>query len=287
MKIFLYEKMIMIKCEDEDVRDEVMRCVSSVFLVSSNVLMDEELTEGLTDSFDSNMKSEELTEEYTNSFHSKVKSKEYTVMSTVKASTVTYTEELDIYLLQSFKYLIVQILHGKLTHPSHIYLQTSGTKYKLLQPLLIITAYDETVEACKSQFICNIFIVNDIESLRQTILSNVHVFLSSGFLPLSDEVIRSYMSTIPFVSDQPHPFVFHVFETLGYVTRVNGMYYKPSYKMINALMDTQYAAHLIVFENNSTASQLYESPKYINALYELLKLIDINIIETVERLIYS
>lgn len=253
--------MIVIKCEDEDVRDEVKRCVSSDFLMSSNVLMDEE-----------------LTEESTKSFNSKVKTKEH---------TVTPTEELDINSLQSFKSLIVQILHGKLTHPSHIYLQTCETKIKLLQPLLIISAYDETVEACKSQFICNIFIVNDIESLRQTILSNVHVFLSSGFLPLSDEVIRSYMSTIPFVSDQPHPFVFHVFETLGYVTRVNGMYYKPTYKMINALMDTQYAAHLIVFENNSTASQLYESPKYINALYELLKLININIIETVERLIYS
>lgn len=117
------------------------------------------------------------------------------------------------------------------------------------------------------------------------ILSNVHEFLSSGFLPLSDEVIRRYMSTISFVSDQPLPFVFYIFETLGYVTRVNEVYYKPTYKMINALMDTQYAAHLIVFENNSIASQLYESPKYISALYELLKLIDINIIETVEHLI--
>lgn len=270
MKIFLYEKMIVIKCEDENVRDEVMRCVSSDFLVSSNVLMDEDMTEALIDSF-----------------HSNVKAKEHTITSTVKASTVTPTEELVINSLQSFKSLIVQILHRKLTHPFHIYLQTCGSKFKLLQPLLIITAYDETVEACKSLFICNIFVVNEVESLRQMILSNVHVFLSSGFLPLSDEVIRSYMSTIPFVSDQPHPFVFHIFETLGYVTHVNGTYYKPTYKMINALMDTQYAAHLIVFENNSIASQLYESPKYISALYELLKLIDINIIETVERLIES
>lgn len=278
MKIFLYEKMIVIKYEDEDARDEVMRCVSSDFLVSSNVLMDEELTE-------------ELTEESTKSFDSKVKTKESTVtstaMSTAKEYTITSTEELDINSLQSFKSLIVQILHGKLTHPSHVYLQTCGSKFKLLQPLLIITANDKTIEACNDQFICNVIVVNDVESLRQTILSNVHVFLSSGFLPLSDDVIRSYMSTIPFVSDQPHPFVFHIFETLGYVTRVNGVYYKPTYKMINALMDTQYAAHLIVFENNSIASQLYESPKYISALYELLKLIDINIIETVERLIES
>ena len=240
--------------------------------------MDEELTE-------------ELTEESTKSFDSKVKTKESTVtstaMSTAKEYTITSTEELDINSLQSFKSLIVQILHGKLTHPSHVYLQTCGSKFKLLQPLLIITANDKTIEACNDQFICNVIVVNDVESLRQTILSNVHVFLSSGFLPLSDDVIRSYMSTIPFVSDQPHPFVFHIFETLGYVTRVNGVYYKPTYKMINALMDTQYAAHLIVFENNSIASQLYESPKYISALYELLKLIDINIIETVERLIES
>lgn len=253
--------MIVIKCEDADVRDEVMRCVSSDFLVSSNVLMDEE-----------------LTEDSTKSFNSKVKAKEH---------TETPTEELDINSLESFKFLIVQILHGKLTHPSHIYLQTCGTKFKLLQPLLIITAYDEYVEACKSQFICSIFVVNDVKSLRQMIISNTLTFLSSGFLPLSDEVIHGYMSMIPFTLDQPHPYVFHIFETLGYVTRVNETYYKPTYKMINALMDTQYAAHLIVFENNSIASQLYESPKYISAMYELLKLIDINIIETVERSIES
>lgn len=151
--------MIVIKCEDEDVRDEVMRCVSSDFLVSSNmlsdflvssnVLMDEELT----DSFDSKAKSEELTEESAKNFHYKMNAKELTVTTTAKASTITPTEELDINTLQSFKSLIIQILHGKLTHPSHVYLQTCGSKFKLLQPLLIITAYDEAVEACKSQFI--------------------------------------------------------------------------------------------------------------------------------------
>ena len=116
-------------------------------------------------------------------------------------------------------------------------------------------------------------------------MSNTSIFLSSGLLPLSDEVIQTYISSISFTSHQPHPYVFHIFETLGYLLRFNDKYYKPTYKMINALIDTEYAAHLVIFENNSLTTQLYESPKYINSLYELLKLIDFHIIETIERII--
>ena len=116
-------------------------------------------------------------------------------------------------------------------------------------------------------------------------MSNTSIFISNGFLPLSDEVIRTYISSISFASHQSQSYVFHIFETLGYLSRFNDKYYKPTYKMINALIDTKYAAHLVIFENNSLTTQLYESPKYIYSLYELLKLIDFHIIETIERII--
>ena len=207
-----------------------------------------------------------------------------------------HNQSIEIKQLMSLHFLITsnvliedssEIINETLTNMlmdsnSSIYLQNHDNKIKLLYPFLIITSSYNIIKDLHDKFICDDISVDTIESL----ISNSIVFIKNGFLPLSDTIIHNYLLNTSFSSPTDSKiYIFNIFETLGYISRINNFSYKPTCKLINALADTKYAINIIILENNATSDNIYSESKYIDSLYEILKLIDINIFESVDRFI--
>ena len=149
-------------------------------------------------------------------------------------------------------------------------------KFYVNYPLLILTKSDEVIEYLDEKFIFNY--LNGIESIHDT----SEMFIQSGFLPIDKELIKAYVEDHiekyiknDILNENEH-YIFHLFKDMGYLTKRNKYVFEVTDKMINTLSNTNYAAQLIVLKNNCNDEILLDK-KYIKAIYEILKLIDINI----------
>lgn len=149
-------------------------------------------------------------------------------------------------------------------------------KFYVNYPLLILTKSDEVIECLDEKFIFNY--LNGIESIHGT----SKIFIQSGFLPIDKELIKAYVEDHiekyieNDILNENEYYIFHLFKDMGYLTKRNKYVFEVTDKMINALSNTNYAAQLIVLKNNCNDEILLDK-KYIKAIYEILKLIDINV----------
>ena len=164
-------------------------------------------------------------------------------------------------------------------------------KVLLLTPMLVLTKSDDVIDFLNESFILEF--IDGIESVIET----SHIFIQSGFLPVDHDLITNYIKTniipynpasavLPNTSyslTRDEYYVLHMFVDLGYLNELIKNMFEPTDKMINTLEETMYAMQLIVLKNNIDASVLCNE-KYIKALYEMLKLIDINIFYCVSQL---
>ena len=164
-------------------------------------------------------------------------------------------------------------------------------KVLLLTPMLVLTKSDDVIDFLNESFILEF--IDGIESVIET----SHIFIQSGFLPIDHDLITNYIKTniIPYSPasavlpntsyslTRDEYYVLHMFADLGYLNELIKNMFEPTDKMINTLEETKYAMQLIVLKNNIDASVLCNE-KYIKALYEMLKLIDINIFYCVSQL---
>lgn len=164
-------------------------------------------------------------------------------------------------------------------------------KVLLLTPLLVLTKSDDVIDLLNEIFILEF--IDGIESVIET----SYTFIQSGFLPIDHDLITHYIKTnikpynlafaiLPNSSyslTRDEYYVLRMFADLGYLKELIKNMFEPTDKMINTLEETKYAMQLIVLKNNIDASVLCNE-KYIKALYEMLKLIDINIFYCVSQL---
>ena len=108
------------------------------------------------------------------------------------------------------------------------------------------------------------------------------IFITSGFLQTDEALIKTYAENYEekyidndILNENEH-YVFHIFKDMGYLSKRNEYLFEVTDKMINALSDTNYATQLIVLKNNCDDKILLDK-KYIKAIYEILKLIDIKV----------
>lgn len=149
-------------------------------------------------------------------------------------------------------------------------------KFWINYPLLILTKSNEVVDYIHEKFIFNF--LNEIESIHDT----SKIFITSGFLPIDETLIKTYVENYvekyvdnDILNVNEH-YVFHLFKDMGYLSKRNEYLFEVTDKMINALSNTNYAAQLIVLKNNCSDKILLDK-KYIKAIYEILKLIDIKV----------
>ena len=163
-------------------------------------------------------------------------------------------------------------------------------KIVLLEPLLILTKNNDVVEYLNEYYITNV--IYEISSIFNT----VNVFIENGILPLNHELIIFYIkNNIASISNDDGSdykmtieeiYTFNVFKQLGYLNEIENNVFEPTYKMFNTLYDTKYYVPLVILTNNSSL-QIMSSEKYVKSIYELLKLIDIHIIISVNEYLQS
>lgn len=184
---------------------------------------------------------------------------------------VTITEEIDEeFIKEYFQYRIYK------------------NKILLTMPFLVLTKSDEVIDFLNETFILDI--IDGIDS----VLDSSAMFIQAGFLPIDQQLINHYIKTnIPTydstVSVLPNSsyaltkeeyYILHIFADMGYLKELIKNVFEPTDKMINTLEETKYAMQLIVLKNNVDASALCNE-KYIKAIYEMLKLININVFHSV------
>ena len=163
-------------------------------------------------------------------------------------------------------------------------------KIILLEPLLILTKNNDVVEYLNEHYINNV--IYEISSIFNT----VNVFIENGILPIDHELIIFYIkNNITSISDNSdydykmtieEIYTFNIFKQLGYLNEIENNVFEPTYKMFNTLSDTKYYVPLVILTNNSSL-QIMSSEKYVKSIYELLKLIDIHIIISVNEYLQS
>ena len=163
-------------------------------------------------------------------------------------------------------------------------------KIVLLEPLLILTKSNDVVEYLNEYYITNV--IYEISSIFNT----VNVFIENGILPLNHELIIFYIkNNIASISNDDGSdykmtieeiYTFNVFKQLGYLNEIENNVFEPTYKMFNILYDTKYYVPLVILTNNSSL-EIMSSEKYVKSIYELLKLIDIHIIISVNEYLQS
>ena len=150
-------------------------------------------------------------------------------------------------------------------------------KLILMSPLLVLTNSEDVID-----YLSNIYIFDEVKS------NESEFFIRSGFLPLNEQIISSYMkeNITPYTENtilsENEYYVFKMFKEIGYLDERKENSFEPSSKLINSLIDTEYCSHLTFLKNNFDES-IWLNRKYISSMYEILKLIDINIIMTVEK----
>ena len=184
---------------------------------------------------------------------------------------VTITEEIDEeFIKEYFQYRIYK------------------NKILLTMPFLVLTKSDEVIDFLNETFILNI--IDGIDS----VLDSSAMFIQAGFLPIDQQLINHYIKTnVPaydstvsvlpnssYVLTKEEYYILHIFADMGYLKELIKNVFEPTDKMINTLEETKYAMQLIVLKNNVDASALCNE-KYIKAIYEMLKLIDINVFHSV------
>lgn len=160
------------------------------------------------------------------------------------------------------------------------YTQIDGMN-KLLVPLLILTSNQDIIEQLKSYFILNSF--DESECLN---LNSTKLFIQSGFLPIDEKIINDYVKE--FIKDEQSDYlnkneikVFNMFRDIGYLKEHNNLF-EPTDKFIYSLLDTDYSLMLVVLRNNIN-DLILKDEKYVKSIYEILKLVDVKIIETIEK----
>ena len=163
-------------------------------------------------------------------------------------------------------------------------------KIVLLEPLLILTKNNDVVEYLNEHYINNV--IYEISSIFNT----VNVFIENGILPIDHELIIFYIkNNITSISDNSdydykmtieEIYAFNIFKQLGYLNEIENNVFEPTYKMFNTLYDTKYYVPLVILTNNSSL-QIMSSEKYVKSIYELLKLIDMHIIISVNEYLQS
>ena len=164
-------------------------------------------------------------------------------------------------------------------------------KILLLEPLLVLTKSNDVVEYLKENYITNV--IYEISSIFNTI----NTFIENGILPIDHELIIFYIkNNIACISNDNSDYdykmtieeiyTFNIFKQLGYLNEIEDNIFEPTSKMFNTLYDTKYYVPLVILTNNSSL-QIMSSEKYIKSIYELLKLIDIHIIISVNEYLQS
>ena len=164
-------------------------------------------------------------------------------------------------------------------------------KIVLLEPLLILTKSNDVVEYLNEHYITNV--IYEISSIFNTI----SVFIENGILPIDHELIIFYIkNNITHITNDNSDYdykmtieelyTFNIFKQLGYLNEIENNVFEPTYKMLNTLYDTKYYVPLVILTNISSL-QIMSSEKYVKSIYELLKLIDIHIIISVNEYLQS
>lgn len=160
------------------------------------------------------------------------------------------------------------------------YTQIDGMN-KLLVPLLILTTNQDIIEQLESCFIFKL--IDESECLN---LNSTKSFIQSGFLPIDEKIINDYVKE--FIKDEQSDYlnrneikVFNMFRDIGYLKEHNNLF-EPTDKFIYSLLDTDYSLMLIVLRNNIN-DLILKDEKYVKSIYEILKLVDAKIIETIEK----
>lgn len=152
---------------------------------------------------------------------------------------------------------------------------------KLLVPLLILTTNQDIIEQLESCFIFKL--IDESECLN---LNSTKSFIRSGFLPIDEKIINNYVKE--FIKDEQSDYlnrneikVFNIFRDIGYLKEHNNLF-EPTDKFIYSLLDTNYSLMLVVLRNNIN-NLILKDEKYVKSIYEMLKLVDFKIIETIEK----
>lgn len=143
-------------------------------------------------------------------------------------------------------------------------------KIMLTYPVFICTESADVVEYLENAFICNIYI-DEFPSLNDMI--------AAGFLPISSDVIMSFIHAQGLDECDDTYKIFSIFESLGYVRNMGGKIFIPTEKLIESIIDIQpqlSAAYTILINNKDVyLSDSKNIDTLTTSLLESLKLIDI------------